>query len=180
MLEIKFSTRAFVQDNKVFVHVYWDKKKYQTTFPTGAYAGKSKWDKDQQRAKKNTTHVIKLKCTEHVCTASEINESIAKVKEEIEGAFYIYSLKNSMPTSDDIRTMVNAALGRTDEDPAKNLKQKTIQEYLDDFLSKGTREKNWDDQAKEKYTQAIMHFTSANPKVQVDSITIDSMYNLKN
>ena len=179
MIEIKFGMRAFLNESKVCIRVYWNKKKYETTFVTGLYAEPKKWDKDQQRAKKNSVHVVKLKCSEHTATSQEINSRIAQFKEEIEHAFYVYSLKGSIPTAEDLRIMVNASLGRTDDEPAVNLKLKAMGTLFNDFLDKGTREKNWDDKAREKYSQAYNHFMSANPKITVDTICEESMYNMR-
>ena len=47
------------------------------------------------------------------------------------------------------------------------------------FLEECGREKNWDDQAKEKYAQASQHITKANPHIRPDKITIEHMYKLK-
>lgn len=179
MLQIKFGMRTYLNNNKVCIRVYWNNKKCETTFVTGVYAEVKKWDCDMQRAKKHSVHVVSSKCAHHTATANEINCRIAEFKEEIEGAFYLYSLKGSIPDVDELRAHVNAKLGRYEEKPSELVQTKGLQDYLEDFLKKGEREKNWDDQAKEKYTQAMMHFTSANPKVKVNTITIDSMYNLR-
>jgi integrase len=41
------------------------------------------------------------------------------------------------------------------------------------------KEKNWDDQAKEKYTQAFQHITKANPGIRPDKITVEHMFKLR-
>lgn len=104
MQEIKFGMRTFLNENKVCIRVYWNKKQYETTFVTGVYAEVKKWDKDLQRAKKNSIHVVALKCSEHTATSNEINARIAEFKEAIEHAFYIYALKSTIPAVEDIRT----------------------------------------------------------------------------
>lgn len=50
---------------------------------------------------------------------------------------------------------------------------------MDDFLSEGVLEKSWDDEAKEKYTQAVNHLMAAVPHLRVDSIKIETMYQLR-
>ena len=115
-------------------------------------------------------------------TYVEINEEIAEYREEIEGVFDKCALKNTVPTTDELKKMVNSALGRIDTSSTattETIKKKTFKEMIDLFLIECGREKNWDDQAKEKYTQAFQHITKANPHIRPDKITIEHMYKLR-
>lgn len=176
MIEINFNVWTYVKTatGQVAIRVNWEPKN-EVTFSTGVWAEKKKWDSDRQKAKKMTTHTVK----KHTFSSSEINERIADYKEEIESAFYTYSLKGSNPTPDELKRMVNAALGNSNEEKDAVLKPKSLDALLDEFLKKGTREKNWDEQCREKYVQAFNHFTAANPKIKVDTIDIDAMYRLR-
>jgi integrase len=113
--------------------------------------------------------------------ASEINERIADFKDEIDSAFSKCSLRNIIPTSDELKTMVNKALGRTKEikEETTIVKKKTMGQMIKWFLEECGKEKNWDDQAKEKYTQAFQHITKANPGIRPDKITVEHMFKLR-
>lgn len=176
MLEIKFNTRTFVKTatGQVAVRVMWEGKR-EVVFGTGVWAEQKKWDADRQKAKKMTTHNVK----KHSFTSTEINDRIALYLEEIEHAFYMYSLKGSIPEQTDIKRMVNAAVGKSNEEKDAPLKVKTLAELFNDFITKGTREKNWDDLCREKYTQAFQHFTAANPRVKTDKIDVECMFRLR-
>ena len=78
--------------------------------------------------------------------------------------------------------LVNQGIGRQDIDitTVQPTKRRSIKELLAQFLEEGTREKGWDKEAKEKYTQAVNHLTSAVKNLRVDSITMDTMYQLRN
>ena len=133
---------------------------------------------DLLKAKKGTTHYVRgMKFT-----YLEINEAIAEYREEIESVFDKCALKNSIPTIDELKTMVNYALGRVDAQTtpsAMTQKKKSFKEMIDLFLEECGKEKNWDDQAKEKYTQAFQHITTANPRIRPDKITLEHMYKLR-
>ena len=78
--------------------------------------------------------------------------------------------------------MVNQALGRVDAQftlPTAVQKKMTFKEMVDKFLSECGREKNWDFQTNDKYTQAFQHITKANPRIKPDKITIEHMYRLR-
>ena len=178
MIKIQFSIRPFIKSNgQVAVRTRWNSKKCEVTFITGVYADPAKWDEDAHKAKRGTTHVVR----EMSFTYSEINERISDFRQEIENAFAKYSLANTIPTSAELKAMVNKCLGREEEKTAavEVVKKKTMKQMIDWFLLECGRENNWDDQAKEKYTQAFQHITSANPNIRPDKITVEHMYKLR-
>jgi len=179
MIEISYNVRPFIKPitQQVAVRVRWNKKKSETTFITGAYADPAKWDEEGKKAKKSTTHVIGNK----KYSAAEINERISDFRQEIDLVFESFARRNSVPTIEELKDLVNQGLGRKDIDVVelKPTKRKSIKELLQEFLADGAKEKNWDDDAKEKYTQAVNHLMSAVPHLRVDSITIDTMYKLR-
>ncbi|MBE6305350.1 MAG: hypothetical protein E7082_05450 [Bacteroidales bacterium] len=77
MIEIKYNIRNLVdkRDNRVVVRVRWNNKR-------GFYAQQEKWDIDQQKAKKGTTHQI----VGRYATATEINRCLSEFKESIGGS----------------------------------------------------------------------------------------------
>lgn len=180
MIQLKFSVRPYIKGStgQVGIKVRWNQSRSEVSFFTNVWAEAEKWDQDLLRAKKGTTHYVR----DMKFTYLEINEAIAEYREEIQSVFDKCALRNSIPTVDELKTMVNYALGRVDEQttsPTIVQKKKTFEEMIEWFLEECGREKNWDDQAKEKYTQAFQHITKANPHIRPDKITIEHMYKLK-
>ncbi len=178
MIKIKYSVRPFIKTNgQVAIKVRWNSKQCEVSFITGVYADPCKWDEDCHKAKRGTIHTVRNMSF----AASEINERIADFKDEIDSAFSKCSLRNIIPTSDELKTMVNKALGRTKEikEETTIVKKKTMGQMIKWFLEECGKEKNWDDQAKEKYTQAFQHITKANPGIRPDKITVEHMFKLR-
>ncbi len=178
MIKIKYSVRPFIKTNgQVAIKVRWNSKQCEVSFITGVYADPGKWDEDSHKAKRGTMHTVRNMSF----AASEINERIADFKDEIDSAFSKCSLRNIIPTSDELKTMVNKALGRTKEikEETTIVKKKTMGQMIKWFLDECGKEKNWDDQAKEKYTQAFQHITKANPGIRPDKITVEHMFKLR-
>lgn len=179
MIEISYNVRPFIKPitQQVAVRVRWNRKKSETTFITGVYADPAKWDSDGMKAKKSTTHIIGNK----KFSAAEINERISDFKQEIDLVFEAFAMQNKVPQVAELKDLVNQGLGRMEMDlkEIKPTKRKSIKELLQEFLHEGEREKNWDDDAKEKYTQAVNHLMAACPHLRVDNITIDTMYKLR-
>ncbi len=87
--------------------------------------------------------------------------------------FERFSLKNVVPTTQELKDMVNRNLGRVEEIvETKVIKKKTLLQLFEDFLITCGREKNWDDDCKEKYVQAYHHFTASNPRLTVNKISM--------
>lgn len=178
MIKIKYSIRPYIKKNgQVAIRVRWNSKQYEVSFITGVYADPTKWDEDSHKAFRGTIHTIR----EMSYTASEINERISEFKQEIVYAFEKYSLQNSVPMQEDLKKLVNDRLGRTEDVKAETYvaKKKTMKQMIKWFLEERGKEKNWNDHAKEKYTQAFQHITKANPGIRPDKITVDHMYKLR-
>ncbi len=178
MIKIQFNIRTFIdkRDNRVIVRVRWNQKSNEIGFTTGVYAQEDKWDPINQKARNGTVHEIKG----NKFTAYEINDRICEFHEEIRKVFGIFEMSNSVPTSSQMKTMVNKELGRINESTQNDVPKKTsLKIMLNRFLNICGNEKNWDDDCKEKYTQAYQHITSAVPSVTPYNITIDTMYKLR-
>lgn len=178
MIQQNYSVRPYVKPNgQVAIRVRWNSKKCEVAFITGVYADPSKWDNDSHKAKRSTTHIVRGMSF----VASDINERITDFRQEIDIAFQKFSMSNRVPTTTQLKDMVNTALGRTDvvKTEVVVIKKKTMKEMIDWFLEERGREKNWDDQAKEKYTQAFQHITKANPGIRPNKITLEHMYKLR-
>lgn len=179
MIQIIKSIRPYIKGStgQVALKVRWNRSKYELSFFTNVWADPSKWDCDLLRAKKGTTHEVRGMKFSY----NEINQAIAEYREEIETIFDKCALRNSVPTVEELKTMVNNALGRGkgNLEPMPVEKKKNMKQMIEWFLEECGREKNWNDQAKEKYTQAFQHITKANPRIKPDKITIEHMYKLK-
>lgn len=180
MIQIKYTSRAYIKGStgQVGIKVRWNQSKSEVSFFTNVWAEPDKWDPDLLKARKGTTHYVR----DMRFTYLEINEAIAEYRQEIESVFDKCALRNVIPTVEELKTMVNSALGRVDSqatEPIVVKKKKTFKEMIDLFLLECGREKNWDDQAKEKYTQAFQHITNANPRIRPDKITVEHMYRLR-
>lgn len=178
MIRIKFSTRTFIKPDsgKVAVRVRWNSKQYETTFITGVYAEPEKWDMDAQKAKKGTTHHVR----KMTFSSSEINERISEFKQEIEDCMDSCSLRNIIPTVQELKDSVNRNLGRVEEvTEVKTERKKSLKQLYDDFIKICGREKNWDNKCMEKYNQAYHHLTSSNPNITIEKINLDAMYRLR-
>ncbi|MCH5238559.1 MAG: hypothetical protein J1E95_12335, partial [Muribaculaceae bacterium] len=99
-----------------------------TTFIPGVYADKDKWDSDNQRAKKNTTHSIR----QMTFSAAVINGAINDFHEVIQEAFEYFSEQNRIPTTLELKTYVNGQLGREgkENNTVKLQPKKTFDEIL--------------------------------------------------
>lgn len=180
MIQIKYSIRPYIKGStgQVGIKVRWNQSKSEVSFFTNVWAEPDKWDSDLLRAKKGTIHSVR----NMKFTYLEINEAIAEYRQEIENVFDKCALKNTIPTIDELKTMVNSALGRVDSfatSPITIQKKKSFQEMMHLFLEECGKEKNWNDLAKEKYTQAFQHITKANPHIRPDKISVDQMYKLR-
>lgn len=180
MIKIKYSIRPYIKGStgQVAIRVRWNQSKYDTAFFTPVWAERSKWDSDKQRAKKTTIHSVRG----NICTHFEINSTIAEYIEKIDAIFTQCSLANSIPSIEELKNMVDKALGRRNM-PSSLVETKvnklTFNEITQHFLDDQGREKNWDYQAKAKYIQAFQQMTKANPGITPDKIIIDHMFALR-
>lgn len=110
MIQIKFSIKPYIKGatGQVGLKVRWNQSKCEASFFTDVWAVPAKWDNDLLRAKKGTTHDVRgMRYTHNV-----INQTIAEYREEITSVFDKCALRNTVPTVDELKRMVNAALGR--------------------------------------------------------------------
>ena len=115
-MDVKNSIRPYIKGStgQVGIKVRWNNSKSEVSFFTNVWAEPEKWDHDLLRAKKGTIHYVRDMKFSYL----EINEAIAEYREEIENIFNKCSLKNVVPSTDELKTMVNSALGRTDQRPS--------------------------------------------------------------
>lgn len=175
MKKIKYNIRFFIdrRSNQVMCRVRWNHSLSQVGLVTGVLAQPEKWDQDQQSAKRNSVHIIRGK----QFSASDINDRIKEYREAVESCFIFFDLQNKIPTTNELKNMVNERLGRKKMVIARQ--KLSLRKLYEEFISTRGRQRNWNQIAIEKYHQAFMHLTSANPKVSVESISLDAMYKLR-
>lgn len=178
MIEIKYSIRVFIDSPKdqVVCRIRWNKGTFEVHLVTGVYAEQEKWDPIAQKAKKGTVHHVRSL----EFSAIEINNCISEFREAIDESFASCSLSNCVPTPSELKQMVNAALGRGDQSSKTEVhRDPTFEDLFEQFLRENTYQKNWNDDAREKYTQAYMQLTSAVPNISPRAISLDTMYKLR-
>ncbi len=127
MIEINHSCRAFLNNkrgNQVIIRVRWNNRKYEVGFSVGCNADPDKWDKENQRARYNTTHKVGGKTV----VARDINNRVSQFLECIEESFTEYSLNSQLPTQSELKELVNEKLGRIKEEAVQDapIKQEKV------------------------------------------------------
>ena len=100
-----------MKNGQVMIRVRWNSKKNEVGFSVGYTIAPLKWDSDKQLVKSNTTHKIGGK----IVYAREINNAIRSFLVCIEEVFAKYDLHSKIPTTTDLKELVNEKLGRTKE-----------------------------------------------------------------
>ena len=93
---ILYNLRFYVHDlnGSVMARARWEHKTRAVVFACGVFAEKSKWDSDQQKAKKGTVHSV----NGHSCSARDINSAISEMNEVISEAFSEFGRAGTSPT----------------------------------------------------------------------------------
>ena len=86
--------------------VKWDKNREIANFTLGNRVEKSKWSKETQRCKNNTTH------TKERVSAYEINKKLAEFEQIADDIFLDFDMRKQIPTAFDFKQKFNIALGR--------------------------------------------------------------------
>lgn len=140
MRKTNFSTRAYVMKNgQLMIRVRWNSKKNEVGFSVGYTIDPLKWDSDKQLVKSNTTHKIGGKAV----YAREINNTIRSFLICIEEVFTEYSLHSEIPTTTDLKELVNEKLGRINNEEVKEETNKTLKDIFAEFLVSRPQEGCW-------------------------------------
>ena len=182
MIEIKHSCRVFLnkKTGQVMIRVRWNNRKYEVGFSVGCYAEPEKWDQENQRAKYNTTHNVGKK----KIVAREINNRISSFLECIEDAFAEYSINSLIPTTMELKELVNEKCGRVKENIVEDtiLEQPlrgTLQDAFDEFMKSCPIENNWGEKTHCKYNQMWAHLNSFDPHISLETLARKKLNGLK-
>ncbi|WP_455590328.1 site-specific integrase [Bacteroides rodentium] len=167
MKKTNFSTRAYVMKNgQVMIRVRWNSKKNEVGFSVGYTIDPLKWDSDKQLVKSNTTHKIGGK----IIYAREINNAIRSFLVCIEEVFAKYDLHSKIPTTTDLKELVNEKLGRTRQETVDEDKVKTLKDIFSEFLLLRPQEGNWGNKIHEKYDQMWSQLSSCDPNITLETL----------
>mgnify|MGYP000656427467 FL=1 len=167
MKKTNFSTRAYVMKNgQVMIRVRWNSKKNEVGFSVGYTIDPLKWDSDKQLVKSNTTHKIGGK----IVYAREINNAIRSFLVCIEEVFAKYDLHSKIPTTTDLKELVNEKLGRVKQETVDEDKMKTLKDIFSEFLLLRPQEGNWGDEIHEKYDQMWTQLSSCDPNITLETL----------
>lgn len=179
MIEISHSCRAFLHKNgQVMIRVRWNKKRFEVGFSVGCVADPEKWDNENQRARYNTTHKIGGK----TYIAREINNCISQFLECIEEAFTEYGVHSQIPTTDELKELVNEKLGRIKEEAPVELEEiheKTLKDAFYEFMKLRPSENNWGEKTHFKYNQMWDHLNSFDSSISLDTLDKKKLNGLK-
>ena len=167
MKKTNFSTRAYIMKNgQVMIRVRWNSKKNEVGFSVGYTIDPLKWDSDKQLVKSNTTHKIGGK----IVYAREINNAIRSFLVCIEEVFAKYDLHSKIPTTTDLKELVNEKLGRVKQETVDEDKVKTLKDIFTEFLLLRPQEGNWGDKIHEKYDQMWTQLSSCDPNITLETL----------
>ena len=194
-MEILYNLRSYIHDlnGSVMMRVRWEHKTRTVVFACGVFAESSKWDNDQQRAKKNTVHVV----NGHSCSAREINAAIAELKEILKEAFDEYGRASHSPSVMELKERVKLKLAelhpkveksKCPDDPLLEglIHVKSIKTVFDEFIADMKERMKWRNAYTEyHYNQIrnnIMEFCDGSDKyscVTINDINTRFMNELK-
>ena len=167
MKKTNFSTRAYVMKNgQVMIRVRWNSKKNEVGFSVGYTIDPLKWDSGKQLVKSNTTHKIGGK----IVYAREINNAIRSFLVCIEEVFAKYDLHSKIPTTTDLKELVNEKLGRVKQETVDEDKVKTLKDIFTEFLLLRPQEGNWGNKIHEKYDQMWTQLSSCDPNITLETL----------
>ena len=168
MKKTNFSTRAYVMKNgQVMIRVRWNSKKNEVGFSVGYTIDPLKWDSDKQLVKSNTTHKIGGK----IVYAREINNAIRSFLVCIEEVFAKYDLHSKIPTTTDLKELVNEKLGRVKQETVdEDKKVKTLKDIFSEFLLLRPQEGNWGNKIHEKYDLMWTQLSSCDTNITLETL----------
>lgn len=155
-----------MKNGQVMIRVRWNSKKNEVGFSVGYTIDPLKWDSGKQLVKSNTTHKIGGK----IVYAREINNAIRSFLVCIEEVFAKYDLHSKIPTTTDLKELVNEKLGRVKQETVDEDKMKTLKDIFSEFLLLRPQEGNWGDKIHEKYDQMWTQLSSCDPNITLETL----------
>ena len=143
--------------------VKWDKNREIANFTLGNRVEKSKWSKETQRCKNNTTH------TKERVSAYEINKKLAEFEQIADDIFTDFDMRKQIPTAFDFKQKFNIALGR--EIP----EQKLLVNYIDQFVSAMGAQNSWGKRTYQVFRALQLQLSDFKPNFSIEDLNTDTM-----
>jgi len=157
---------GYKPDAKLRIRIRWSKN--VLNFNIGYRVELEKWSIDTQRCNTGTSHGKKK------ITAKEINSEIQKIENVIEKIFTAFELKLVVPSVDEFRYEYNMELHKSDKIKSDEV-EKTLFNYLDEFVSKESSSNNWKYSTLQKFTTVKNHLTAFDKKLTFDKLNEDGL-----
>ena len=143
--------------------VKWDKNREIANFTLGNRVEKSKWSKETQRCKNNTTH------TKERVSAYEINKKLAEFEQIADDIFNDFDIRKQTPTAFDFKQKFNIALGR--EIP----EQKLLVNYIDQFVSAMGAQNSWGKRTYQVFRALQLQLSEFKHNFSIEDLNTDTM-----
>ena len=160
------------------IRVRWNNRKCEVGFSVGCNADLEKWDNENQRVRYNTTHKVGGK----VYVARDINNRISQFLECIEESFTEYGVHSQIPTTKELKELVNEKLGRIEKEivVVGSIERKNLfREIFNDFLEVCSIERSWSESVHHKYVQVWNQLNSCDPDISLVILDENKMTELK-
>ena len=151
---------VYAEDARLKLRIKWGDM--QVDFNVGYRVCLDKWNRTTQRCKRNTVN-------KQGYSAIEINKRIQEYENYIEDIFKTYEVKNVIPSSDEIRSDFNKAIGKKSK--TKGINDKGVLGYLDEFVCKSGKLNSWTDATYKKFASIRKHIEKYNPNITFDDFT---------
>jgi integrase len=141
-------------DGKLRVRIRWSAG--VLNFNLGKRVELAKWEPKTQRCINGTSHGKKK------ITAKDINSKIESTSKYIDTIFDEFNQKNIIPTIELFRARYN-------NESNEPIKEKTLFDYFDEFVSKQSSENSWKDSTLTKFSAIKKHFKAFNENLTFDT-----------
>lgn len=145
------------EDGRLRYRIKWNGE--IIAFNVGYRAYLSKWSKETQRCKANTTH------GRDKVSAYEINRVIQTMEDDIASIFYKYEREDIIPTKDNIRSDYNTLSGRASIEESNN-----FTEVFNLYIKTVSKISGWSNNMCIKMKTTLNHILSFNKDIKLTDI----------
>lgn len=172
-MDIKRKVSFFLQktytgndgEYQIRLRIRWGKELAQ--FNVGYNIDPKKWDKDNQRCKKNATN-------KKGYSSSEINKEIQRLEDIVQDVFKSYEVNENIPTSKDFTYSFNTLNGKK----VGIFKEKTFEIIFLEFCREQGKMNTWSDSTYKKLSTLKNHLLQFNPNLKISQIDNKMLVNI--
>lgn len=185
MKRLKFNVRIFVkktkktdnQDGYLVCRVRW--LNYETVMGLGCPINTQKWDDNNQRPLKGTTHG----CGAKAMPAYEINRLIQQLTDAIDDSFAKFDVERIIPSKEALKTEIahrltfapQMSLKRKEAQKEAQNNRESIYDWFDVFLDEGENVHHWSIETTNKFLTLRSHLRSFDSKLSFSVLDADKM-----